>query len=107
MLTAGHNPTSLIIVNETKPRKTILMAEHRVSPVVSQPKLINNCSNLQAHEVAFSEINKCPQRSDNKCLEALIFWERMERAEGQKELLSEATFLTNLFRISSSHTCEK
>ena len=77
----------------------------RASPEVSQSKFTNNCSNVQAHEAGFSEINKCPWSAPQK--EALIFWERMERGEGQKELLSEATFLTNLFRISSSHTCEE
>lgn len=31
LLIGGHNPKSLIIVNEAKPKKTMLMAEHRKS----------------------------------------------------------------------------
>lgn len=95
----------LLWMKQSQRKQCWWLSTDRTSPVVSQSKLINNCSNLQAHEAGLSEINKCPERSPQE--EGLIFWERMERVEGQKELLSEATFLTNLFRISSSHTCEK
>lgn len=95
----------LLWMKQSQRKQCWWLSTGRASPVVSQSELTNNCSDLHAQEAGFSVINEIPWRSPGE--ETLIFWERMEMREGQKELLCEATFLTNLFRISSSHTCEK